>query len=259
MTLSQDKLVEIRAIIKDCLRKKLANYKPETSSMPFHYRLLGKDRMALFSFVQSLNTTFGTSIFEPVAKVIAKINYPIVEKQFIVGDKIRENAQSEIQHIIDHLSSGVSSPDKIKETELIRQACKAGAINSLKLVKVDLFLQDNIGVKYLFDLKTAKPNASNFKDFKRTLLEWVAILLTTNQSEKVKSLIAIPYNPYEPEPYERWTLRGMLDLKEELLVGNEFWDFLGGTGTYEMLLSCFEAVGLEMRPEFDNYFARFSK
>ncbi|MDR0411845.1 MAG: TdeIII family type II restriction endonuclease, partial [Treponema sp.] len=27
--------------------------------MPFHYRLLGRDRMALFSFIQSLNTTFG--------------------------------------------------------------------------------------------------------------------------------------------------------------------------------------------------------
>lgn len=35
--------------------------------MPFHTRLLGKDRMALFSFIHSLNTNFGTSIFEPVA------------------------------------------------------------------------------------------------------------------------------------------------------------------------------------------------
>lgn len=45
------------------LRNKFENYKPETSSMPFHTRLLGKDRMALYSFIQSLNTNFGTSIF----------------------------------------------------------------------------------------------------------------------------------------------------------------------------------------------------
>ncbi|HPU22631.1 MAG TPA: TdeIII family type II restriction endonuclease, partial [Candidatus Kapabacteria bacterium] len=60
----------IDTIIKS-LRKKLSNYKPETVNMPFHYRLLGRDRMALYSFIQSLNTTFGTSIFEPVALAVA--------------------------------------------------------------------------------------------------------------------------------------------------------------------------------------------
>jgi len=43
--------------------------------MPFHYRLLGRDRMALFSFIHSLNTTFGTSIFEPVAETLASLNF----------------------------------------------------------------------------------------------------------------------------------------------------------------------------------------
>ena len=61
----KDHIVET---IKICLRTKFQNYKPETENMPFHYRLLGKDRMALFSFIQSLNTTFGTSIYRPFAK-----------------------------------------------------------------------------------------------------------------------------------------------------------------------------------------------
>jgi len=38
-------------IIKCCLREKFSSYEPETKHMPFHYRLLGKDRMALFSFI----------------------------------------------------------------------------------------------------------------------------------------------------------------------------------------------------------------
>ena len=33
------------------------------------------------------------------------------------------------------------------------------------------------GAYYLFDIKTAKPNAGGFKEFKRTLLEWVAVVL----------------------------------------------------------------------------------
>nr|WP_197702009.1 TdeIII family type II restriction endonuclease [Candidatus Endomicrobium trichonymphae] len=50
--------------------------------MPFHTRLLGKDRMALFSFIHSLNTNFGTAVFEPVAlDELAKSNFKITDKQ----------------------------------------------------------------------------------------------------------------------------------------------------------------------------------
>jgi hypothetical protein len=53
-------------------------------------------------------------------------------------------------------------------------------------------------------------------------------------------------------------MRGMLDLEEELRVAEEFWDFLGGTHTYEDLLLCFERVGVELREEIDQYFSRFN-
>jgi len=66
--------------------------------MPFHYRLLGKDRMALFSFIHSLNTTFGTSIFGPVAETLAIINFIESKKQYVLGTVIGEKAQLEIQH-----------------------------------------------------------------------------------------------------------------------------------------------------------------
>ncbi|KKT54590.1 MAG: Restriction endonuclease, type II, MjaII [Parcubacteria group bacterium GW2011_GWC2_44_22] len=43
--------------------------------------------------------------------------------------------------------------------------------------------------------------------------------------------------------YDRWTMRGMLDLDNELKVADEFWDFLGGKNTYKDLLDCFERIG----------------
>ena len=52
-------------------------------------------------------------------------------------------------------------------------------------------------------------------------------------------------------------MRGMLDLEHELKVADEFWDFLGGKGSYEELLNCFERVGIELRPEIDKYFLKF--
>jgi type II restriction enzyme len=76
-----------------------------------------------------------------------------------------------------------------------------------------------------------------------------------NPNVDIRTLLAIPYNPYEPEPYQRWTLQGMYDLKNEILVAAEFWDFLGGKNTYEDLLEVFEQVGIALRPEIDAKFA----
>lgn len=256
MSLTQEQIYKIEEVIRESLRKKFQNYNPETKNMPFHYRLLGKDKMALFSFIHSLNTTFGTSIFEPVAETLASINFSEAKKQYVLGTNISEKAQLEIQHIINELTTG-KDPDKTTEIERIRTVANIGRMNKLKTVKVDLFLRDRTGHVHLFDIKTAKPNISNFKDFKRTLLEWIAIYLAEDPGANVDSYIAIPYNPYEPKPYERWTLKGMLDLDQELKVADEFWDFLGGTGAYEELLNCFERVGIELRPEIDKYFEKF--
>ncbi len=49
----------------------------------------------------------------------------------------------------------------------------------------------------------------------------------------------------------------MLDLSHELKVAEEFWDFLGGEGTFAQLLDTFESIGIELRPEIDAAFAKF--
>ncbi len=80
-----------------------------------------------------------------------------------------------------------------------------------------------------------------------------------NQHVDIKTIVAIPYNPYEPEPYERWTLQGLFDLDKEVMVGKEFWDFLGGQDTYEDLLDIFEQAGLTLYDEIDDKMQRLSQ
>jgi type II restriction enzyme len=257
MALSNEQKTQIQQVITTCLRNKFKNYIPENNYMPFHFRLLGKDRLALYSFIQSLLTTFGSSIFEPVAAALAKNKFARVETQFIVGDTIYSNSQQSVQTIINELTIN-PKPDKIKELELLKKSL-SGVTNKLKPAKVDLFVETKEGEQYLFDLKTAKPNKGDFQKYKQTLLEWAGIAYTNNKDANVHTLIAIPYNPYEPQPYQFWTLAGMLDLEEELMVAERFWDFLGGSGAYNELLDCFERAGIELRPEIDTYFAKFNK
>lgn len=259
MALSKEQIENVEEVLKASLRNKFQNYKPEPASMPFHTRLLGKDRLALYSFIHSLNTNFGTSIFEPVGLALAQKNFKTTAAQTIAGEHISSEAQSAIQKIIDGLTTAETAPDKDKEIEIIRKVCRQGAMIKVKPTRIDLMMESKDGEYFLFDIKTAKPNAGGFREFKRTLLEWVAAFLADNPKAKVNTLIAIPYNPYEPEQYNRWTMRGMLDLDKELRVASEFWDFLGGKNTYKDLLDCFERVGIELRDEIDEYFKRFNK
>jgi type II restriction enzyme len=249
----------IKEIVKSTLKQKFEDYKPEPASMPFHIRLLGKDRLALYSFIHSLNTNFGTSVFEPVSKALGSYRFVESKTHVDAGNMISSDAQVAIQNIMDGLETSSRLPNKQKEIETIRGVCVKGTMKKVKPTKVDLKIVDHDGTIYLTDIKTAKPNAGGFKEFKRTLLEWVAVTLAQNPDAQIQTFIAIPYNPYEPKPYSRWTMRGMLDLNYELKVAEEFWDFLGGEGTYQELLDIFERVGIELRPEIDEYFARFNK
>lgn len=259
MGLSNEQRREVEQVLKGSLRRKFQSYNPEPASMPFHTRLLGKDRLALYSFIHSLSTNFGTTIFEPVAVAIAKNSFKSAKSHTIAGEYIYEGAAVVIERIMNGLTTAASSPDKHAELDAIRKVCQKGTRKKVNLTRVDILLESRTNEMYLFDLKTAKPNVGGFREFKRTLLEWAAAVLASNPRAKVNTSIAIPYNPYEPQPYNRWTMRGMLDLENELKVGNELWDFLGGAGAYEDLLDCFERVGIELRDEIDEYFARFNR
>lgn len=257
MALTQAQKTSIQQVIATCLRNKFKNYTPQDNYMPFHFALLGKDRMALYSFMQSLLTTFGSSIFEPVAAALAKTRFAKVETQYTVGNTIYSKCQKAVQDIVNELTYN-PKPDRVAESKKLQQTL-SGNKNKLKATKVDLFVETKNGEQYLFDLKTAKPNKGGFQEFKQTLLTWAGIAYTKNKYTKIHTAIAIPYNPYAPKPYQFWTMAGMLDLKEELYVAEKFWDFLGGEGAYNDLLLCFEKVGIELRPEIDEYFAKFNK
>jgi len=247
----------IQETLKNSLHNKFSRYNPEPAVMPFHTRLLGKDRLALYSFIHSLNTSFGTSIFEPVALALGKTMFDNSLNQATAGKLISKKSEEVIQDIMNNLIAGRTKPNKKEEIERIREVCQEGEMIVVKPTKVDVCFSNNDNSFYLFDIKTAKPNMGGFKEFKRTLLEWVAVTLSENPKANINTLIAIPYNPYEPKPYSRWTMAGMLDLEAELKVANEFWDFIGGEGAYNDLLDCFERVGIEMREEIDEYFSRF--
>lgn len=93
---------------------------------------------------------------------------------------------------------------------------------------------------------------------KLKLLRWTGLGLSHDRNASIVTRLAIPYNPYHPEPYERWTLKGLYDLERgEILVGEEFWNFVASDNIYDELLDIFQDVGEELRYEIDKKFAEF--
>jgi anti-sigma28 factor (negative regulator of flagellin synthesis) len=243
-------------LIKTVLGK-LKKYKPETYYMPFQYRLLGKDRYALFSFIHSMNTTFGMSIWEQVAVILARGAGNYAQRQYKIIGEIDNDTEAMVRHILQKLRRGEITPDKAREIEQIKRSIKAGSEKIDPDSIADLFVKMNNKENY-FDITSAKPNMKEFVAMKQKLLRWTALRLSRDKRIKVFTRIAIPYNPYHPEPYERWTLKGLYDLGNgEILVGEEFWNFVACDDIYEELLDVFLEVGEKLRGDIDKKFAEF--
>lgn len=259
MSTSDENRIKIIKLLKKTVISKLSNYKPETYNMPFHFRLLGRDRYALFSFIHSMNTTFGMSIWEQVSMILASSKNYTAKRQFDLLGQIDAKTEELIRKIHQNLREGKIDTNINEEVKKIRSIIKRGEKQTDPDSKVDLFIKIDEKENY-FDVTSAKPNMKEFAALKLKLLRWTALRLSIDKTAKVFARLAIPYNPYHPAPYERWTLKGLYDLKNgEILIGEEFWNFVAGSNVYEELLDIFEEAGNELRDIIDRKFNEFKK
>jgi len=257
MGLSLKTKEKINALLLSIVKEKLQTYEPETTHMPFHHRLLGKDRYAMFSFIQSMNTTFGMSIWEQVAVILAEGIGAQAKRQFKLLGQIDDKTEKIISEMHYKLRKGEIVTNKLDEIEQIRAIIKKGEKKEDPDSTIDLFIKIK-NVENYFDITSAKPNMKEFVALKLKLLRWIALRLSQDKNADVSTRLAIPYNPYHPEPYERWTLKGLYDLENgEILVGSDFWNFVANDNIYEELLDIFQKVGEELRSEIDKKFAKF--
>jgi hypothetical protein len=168
--------------------------------------------------------------------------------------------QTIIQNIYHELRSGSKTSIKIQEIEQIRNSILPGSSQKDpdSVVDVSIKIPQKCGVfqENFIDITSVKPNMKEFAALKLKLLRWAALKLSQDPEANVFTRIAIPYNPYHPDPYDRWTLRGLYDLDAgEVLVGEEYWNFIGGGEVYDELVEIFEKVGDILRDEIDRKFA----
>ena len=242
---------ELKSLLISSINNKINRYNPETESKPFFEAIFTKRAVNLASLIQSFYTTFGTSIYEQMAVLLAKKNAGyIAERQYVLLGKIDSKTETMINSLHLEILKSQAPGSKKEQIEQIRNSIAQGSPERDPESIVDIFVKTLPGQEFYFDVTSVKPNIKEFRTLKKKLLRWVALRLSVEKSAKVNTALAIPYNPYHPEPYTRWTAGNLFD-PEELLVGADFWNFVAGEEIYEELLGIFREVGKELRPMID--------
>jgi hypothetical protein len=254
MALSNNQKQKIIELLSKKIENKLKLYGRETTSMPFLARLIqDNEKIAAYSFIHSMATTLGMSIYEDISVIIASETAEEAFRSYGVGGAISKKQKIAISNIVSKLRNG----DRVAEiNEEIKEVLNASAENGefQKSGNIADFYMKRGGQEYYFEIKTVKPNIDVFEKSKMKLLEWVA-----RRRMPVNVYLAFPYNPYHPKPYHRFTEVGMMDSPNDFLVGDEYWDFIGGENTFPELLKTFDEVGKDFKDQLNKKFKQIAK
>lgn len=208
---------------------------------PFHEAIIPDQILRVSAFERSFSTKLG-STFEECARLIASQTYKIVRRNFVATGQLPKAAAARIEQLVTQ----VASERKPNFLNLISEVLNVEDDTWVERpVVADLYLESNKGVRYFFEIKSPKPNKGQCLEIAERLLRVHAI--TQENRPKVNAYFAMAYNPYgtRREDYRHSFSLQYLDMENEVLLGEEFWQIVGGKGTYEELLDIYREVGRE--------------
>ena len=223
------------SVVKDVVLKRVAFDEKKGEYKPFHAALIPPELLRIQSFFRSFSTSLGQGVFEYIAKIVAESNDRWVEVKS--NHRFKAFASPNIQSAVDTFIENILN--KRVDPYPYPLFSKPNSEDTKNIV-VDLSFKDKeTETIYFIEIKSPKPN----KDQTRQTKEKFLFLLATYSNSKV--YYAFPYNPYgERKENYKWSFTKMFfDLYNEVLIGKEFWDFLGGKGTYKEILKIFRSVG----------------
>ena len=218
------------------------------SSKPLYAALVPDEIFKGSHFERRFVTPFG-GVWEKLAQVVAIEAHG----ECIMGHSISGNIKSErlrrIQEVLNNLEHSTKIKAKLKpdwDTEL--KYILAGKGEPIPVtVTSDIFIKNNkTGEKYAFELKGPLPNSDQTKVSKEKMFK----LLAMDDSKVTGAFYALPYNPYGKREDYKWgfPMRWFnMHTDKSVLIGNEFWDMIGGNGTYENFIKEINLLGKEYR------------
>lgn len=218
------------------------------SSKPLYSALIPDEIFKGSHFERRFVTPFG-KVWEKLAKVVAFENHGHCLMGHSVHGVVGDESLRRIQEVLNNLehkgaNNLKSKPDWLNELEYI----KAGEGLPIPVsVTCDIFIYNEaINKKYAFELKAPLPNSDQTKVSKEKMLKLLAMV----PKQVDFAYFALVYNPYGKKEDYRWTFPKRwfnMNYDECVLIGDEFWDLIGGEGTYKTFITEVNKLGKEYK------------
>ena len=215
---------------------------------PLYAALIADEIFKGSHFERRFVTPFG-GVWEKLANVVALEVHCDCQKEARITGMVGAERLRRIQEVLNRLEHTPKGSVKIRpnwDNEL-KYILDGGGEPIPTDVICDIYIDSQkTGKKYAFEIKAPLPNSDQTKVSKEKLFK----LLAMNPPQVDFAYFALAYNPYgEKENYNwRFPFR-WFDMHNDrsVLIGNEFWELVGGEGTYQKFITEVNALGKEYK------------
>ncbi len=256
MTDSKKMKNAIQSVIKtlmDSVMDKVLNTDPfmpdeHKAKKPLYAALVPDEIFKGSHFERRFVTPFG-GVWEKLAVVAATQGLGLGKQGYEITGVVRAERLRRITEILNNLEHGKKGDERIrpnwkKELEYVLQ----GKGNQIPVTVIcDVYAEDKkADKKYAFELKAPLPNSDQTKVSKEKILK----LYSMEPRQIDEAYYALPYNPYGRREDYNWSFPARwfnMKKDEVVLIGNEFWEKIGGLGTYQVFIEAVNEIGKEYR------------
>ncbi len=257
MTNGQEMKIAIQAVIKEMMNRVMHKVLVEDpfikedhkAEKPLYAALVPDEIFKGSHFERRFVTPFG-SVWEKLAIVAANKGLGYGDKGVSIQGQVNAERLRRIQEVLNKLEHSERDeervrPDWKKELKYILEGKSEKLIPTT--VICDVYAEDKKNnKKYVFELKAPLPNSDQTKVSKEKILK----LYSMEPMQIDGAYYALPYNPYGKRADYAWAFPARwFDMKndEVVLIGDEFWEKIGGTGTYKAFINAVNEIGKEYK------------
>ena len=218
------------------------------ASKPLYAALVPDEIFKGSHFERRFVTPFG-SVWEKLALLSAKNGLGYAENGKTILGSIPEDRLKRISEILTQLEHPPKGEKRKKpdwDSELKYILSGKGKLIPTQVV-CDLYaINTKDKKKYAFELKSPLPNS----DITKVSKEKIFKLYSMVPMQITDAFYVLPYNPYGKKEDYAWSFPNRwfnMKYDKNVLIGEEFWDFVGGTGTYNLFIKEVNSLGLEYR------------
>jgi hypothetical protein len=234
----------IAAEFRNCVLNTIERLNNAETNRPFHAALLSDEALFWSRFERSFSTSFGQRVIEEISRIVALAGGASeASRQKHTDIQIDSGIDAAITNHMNSLRSGSSANSWNNTIAEISRAPRTGNLVAHHVISDLWWLKD--GVNHYMSIKTVKPNIDQTAVAKQDLLR----LKFADPTCQV--YFGLYYNPYGEErtTYAHTPPMGIFNFHSDpvVLIGRDYWDTLGGAGTYDIVLEIAREVGAETR------------